>query len=114
VSDDLEGEQPNFDIGSLLKQAQELQGKLKRMQEQAGDKVVESSSGGGMVRAVVDGLMRLRKIEIDPALLAANDKAMLEDLIVAAINDGLRRAQEIVGSEINQINPFAMLKNPGA
>ncbi len=64
------------------------------MQEEAAAKTVEAQAGGGMVKVVVDGSMRVRKIEIDPALLAANDRAMLQDLIVVAINDGLRRAQE--------------------
>ncbi len=100
-------------LAGLFKQAQELQGRFKRMQEEAGEKTVEASAGGGMVRVVVDGLMRVRKLEIDPVLIAANDQAMLQDLIVAAINDGLRRAQELVTSEIGKLNPFANLKIPG-
>jgi DNA-binding YbaB/EbfC family protein len=100
-------------LAGLFKQAQELQGRFKRMQEEAGEKTVEASAGGGMVRVVVDGLMRVRKLEIDPALIAANDQTMLQDLIVAAINDGLRRAKELVTNEIGKLSPFANLKIPG-
>ena len=103
-------------IGSLtglFKQAQELQGRFQRMQQEAGEKTVEASAGGGMVRVVVDGLMRVRKLEIDPALITANDQPMLQDLIVAAINDGLRRAQELVSNQLGKLNPFGNLKIPG-
>ena len=64
-------------------------GKTQAGAGRGGEKTVEANSGGGMVRAVVDGSMRVRRIDIDPSLLAANDKAMIEDLIVVAVNDGL-------------------------
>ena len=87
-----------FDFSAMLRQAQALQEKLKQLQIEAGEKTVEAQSGGGMVRVVVDGAMRVRKIEIDPSIAAADDKAMMEDLIVVAVNDGLRRAQELVAA----------------
>jgi hypothetical protein len=65
-----------------------------------------------MVRVVVDGAMRVRKIEIDPSIAAANDKAMMEDLIVVAINDGLRRAQELVAEEMGKLGPMAGMNLP--
>jgi DNA-binding YbaB/EbfC family protein len=98
-------------LAGIFKQAQELQSRFKRLQEEAGEKTVEASAGGGMVRVVVDGLMRVRKLEIDPALV--NDLPMLQDLVVAAVNDGLRRAQELVSGELGKLNPFANLKLPG-
>ena len=113
MSDDFEDEKSNFNLAGLFKQAQELQGRFQQMQEEAGQKTVEASSGGGMVRVVVDGLMRVRTLEIDPALMAANDRAMLQDLVLAAINDGLRRAQELVAGELGKLNPLANLKLPG-
>lgn len=113
MSDQFEDDKTNFNLAGLFKQAQELQGRFKRMQEEAGEKTVEASSGGGMVRVVVDGLMRVRKLEIDPALLAGNDRAMLQDLVLAAINDGLRRAQELVAGELGKLNPLANMKPPG-
>ena len=78
--------QPN--LSTLLQQAQALQEKLKQLQEDAANKTVEAQSGGGMVRVTVDGSMQVRRIQIDPSLLASNDKAMLEDLITVAVNEG--------------------------
>jgi len=102
-----------FDLGALMKQAQALQQKVKEAQEHAAAQIVKADAGGGMVRASVDGAMQVRKIEIDPALLAANDKAMLEDLIVVAVNLALKRAQELVAREMGKVNPLAGLKIPG-
>lgn len=101
-----------FDFSAMLQQAQALQEKLKQIQVEAAEKTVEAQSGGGMVRVVVDGAMRVRKIEIDPAIAAANDKAMMEDLIVVAINDGLRRAQELVAQEMGRLGPLAGMSLP--
>ncbi len=109
MSDDFD-EKTAAGLAGLFRQAQELQSRFKKLQEEAGEKTVEASSGGGMVRVVVDGLMRVRKLEIDPALV--NDLPMLQDLVVAAINDGLRRAQELVSGELGKLNPFANLKFP--
>ncbi len=103
----------DLDLSNLLRQAQALQEKFKEMQEAAAAKTVEAQSGGGMVRVTVDGAMRLRRVEIDPALLASNDKAMLEDLLVVAVNDGLRRAQELVAQEMGKLGPLGGLKIPG-
>jgi DNA-binding YbaB/EbfC family protein len=96
-----------------MRQAQALQEKFKEMQEAAAAKTVDAQSGGGMVRVTVDGALQLRRVEIDPALLASNDKAMLEDLLVVAINDGLRRAQELVAQEMSKLGPLGGLKIPG-
>jgi len=104
----------NFDLSALMQQAQALQGRLKQMQDEAAAKTVEAQAGGGMVKVVADGSMRLRKIEIDPALLAANDRAMIQDLLVVAINDALRRAQDLVTTEMGRLaGPLAGLKLPG-
>ena len=103
----------DLDLSTLMQQAQALQEKFKEMQEAAAAKTVEAQSGGGMVRVTVDGAMRLRRVEIDPALLASNDKAMLEDLLVVAVNDGLRRAQELVAQEMGKLGPLGGLKIPG-
>jgi nucleoid-associated protein EbfC len=107
-----------FDLSFLMQQAQNLQTKLKQMQEEVAAKTVEAQAGGGMVKVVVDGSMRVRKIEIDPTFLAANDRPMLQDLIVVAVNDGLRRAQDLATSEMSKLagplGPLAGLKLPGA
>jgi DNA-binding YbaB/EbfC family protein len=104
---------PDFDLSALFRQAQALQEKLKQVQEDAAAKTVEAQAGGGMVHVVVDGAMRVRKVEVDPSLLASGDKAMMEDLIVVAVNDGLRRAQEMVAEEMGKLGPLAGLKLPG-
>ncbi len=104
---------PEFDLSALMQQAQAMQEKLKQLQEEAAAKTVVADAGGGMVRATADGAMRLRKIEIDPALIAANDKAMLEDLIVVAVNEALSRAQALMAQELGKASPFPGLKLPG-
>ena len=103
-----------FDFSSLLQQAQAMQEKFKQMQEEVGAKTVEAEAGGGMVRVVADGSMRLRNVQIEQALVAANDKEMLQDLIVVAVNDALRRAQELFTQEVSKLSPFgAALNLPG-
>jgi DNA-binding YbaB/EbfC family protein len=89
-------------LSALLQQAQALQGKLKQMQEEAAAKLVVGNSGGGMVKATVDGSMRVRRIEIDPVLLASNDRPMLEDLIMVAVNDGLNQAQNMMAEAMGK------------
>jgi nucleoid-associated protein EbfC len=101
----------DLDLSALFKQAQALQDKLKQMQEAAAAKTVEADAGGGMVRVVVDGSLQIRKLEIEPVLLS--DKQMLQDLVVVAVNDGLRRAQEMVAQEVGKLSPFDGLKIPG-
>ncbi len=102
-----------FNLAELMQQAQALQEKLKGMQEEAASKTVEAESGGGMVRVIADGSMRIRRITIDPALIGANDQPMLEDLIVVAVNDALARARDLVAQEMGKIGPLGGLKIPG-
>ena len=102
-----------MDLAALMQQAQALQAKMQEMQEQAAAKTVEAQSGGGMVRVVVDGTMRVRKIEIDPSIVAANDKSMLEDLIQVAVNDGMARAQQLLADEMGKLGPLGNIKLPG-
>jgi DNA-binding YbaB/EbfC family protein len=102
-----------IDLTSLMRQAQELQARMKEMQETASSRTVEAQSGGGMVRVIVDGSLRVRKIEIDAAIVAANDKSMLEDLILVAINDGMARAQKMLADEMGKLGPLNGLQIPG-
>ncbi len=103
-----------FDLSSLLQQAQAMQEKFKQMQEEIAAKTVQAEAGGGMVRVTADGSMRLRSVEIEPTLLAANDKDMLQDLIIVAVNDALRRAQDLFSSEMSKLSPFGGALNiPG-
>ena len=102
-----------MDLSSLMQQAQALQTRMQEMQEQAAAKTVDAQSGGGMVRVIVDGSIRVRKIELDAGIVAANDKSMLEDLIVVAINDGIARAQKMLADEMGKLGPLGGLKIPG-
>ncbi len=102
-----------IDLSALMQQAQALQLRMKEMQESAAARTVEAQSGGGMVRVVVDGSLRLRKIEIDAAIIAANDKSMLEDLILVAVNDGMARAQKMLAEEMGKLGPLQGLQIPG-
>ena len=104
---------PPFDLSNLMKQAQALQEKFKQTQDEVAERTVEAASGGGMIQVVVDGGMRVRSIQIEPALLAANDKDMLQDLIAVAINAGLERAQEMVTQAMSKLAPMGGLNLPG-
>ena len=102
-----------IDLSALMQQAKDLQTRMKEMQEAASLKTVEAQSGGGMVRVVVDGTLRVRKIVIDAAIVAANDKSMLEDLVLVAINDGMARAQKMLADEMGKLGPLSALQIPG-
>jgi len=102
-----------FDLGGLFKQAQELQGRLAAAQQAIGERSVEGSAGGGMVTVRVSGKLELQAVHVDPTLLEAPDREMLQDLIVAAVNDGIRRAQALVAEEMAKVTGGLGLKLPG-
>ena len=97
--------------GNLFKQAQEMQSKLARVQEELARKTVEASSGGGMVRVTVNGQLGLASIKIDPAVINPVEREMLEDLVLAAVNEGLRLAREMAAEEMSKIT--GGMKIPG-
>ncbi len=82
-------------MGNLLKQAQQFQAKLAKLQEELAGRTVEATSGGGMVSVVANGRQEVISIKIDPEVIDREDKEMLQDLILAAANEALRRAQEL-------------------
>ena len=98
-------------LGNIMKQAQELQERLGRVQEEAAAKTVEASAGGGMVTAVVNGRLEVVSLRIDPEVLKGADHDMLQDLIIAAVNQGIRNAQAMVADEMKKIT--GGLKIPG-
>jgi DNA-binding YbaB/EbfC family protein len=103
-----------FDIGGLFRQAQELQEKLATVQQELGGRTVEASAGGGMVTAVVSGKLEVVQVRIDPSLLAAPvDAEMLQDLVVAAVNEGIRAAQRLVADEMGKLTGGLGIKLPG-
>ena len=86
-----------------MQQVKALQDKLARIQEELAGRTVESSAGGGMVTAVVNGRQEVVSIKIEPQVVDPQDVEMLQDLIVAAVNDGLRKAQEMAASEMGKL-----------
>jgi DNA-binding YbaB/EbfC family protein len=86
-----------------MQQVKMLQDKMAKMQEELADKTVESSSGGGMVTAIMNGRQELVGLKIDRQVVDPNDVEMLEDLVVAAINDALRKSQEMAAGEMGKI-----------
>lgn len=87
----------------MIKQAKKMQDQLAKLQEELAGKTVEALSGGGMVRAVVSGRQELVSIAIEPEALEQGDKEMLEDLIVAAVNEGLRRSKELMEEQLSKL-----------
>jgi len=90
-------------MGDLLKQAQEMQGRIAKIQEELGQKTVEGSAGGGMVQVSVNGQFNLTAVKIEPSVVNPEEKGMLEDLITAAVNDGMRKARDMVSTEMSKI-----------
>ena len=90
-------------MGNLLKQAQQLQSKIAKLQEEMASQTVEASAGGGMVVAVANGRQELVSIRIDPEVVAEGDIEMLQDLVVAAANEALRKSQEMVSQEMSKL-----------
>ncbi|MFZ1947755.1 MAG: YbaB/EbfC family nucleoid-associated protein [bacterium] len=90
-------------MGDFLRQAEKLQADLKRAQDELGEKTVEASAGGGMVTVVANGKQEIVSIKIDPEVVSKDDVQMLEDLIVAAVNEARSRAQELMVSELGKI-----------
>ncbi|HZS40947.1 MAG TPA: YbaB/EbfC family nucleoid-associated protein [Polyangia bacterium] len=92
-----------FDINAMMQQAQRMQQEMLKAQEEAKQKTVEASSGGGMVTVVISGGLEVRSIKIDPAAIDPKDRTMLEDLIVAALNQGLQKAQELQAESMRAV-----------
>jgi nucleoid-associated protein EbfC len=86
-----------------MQQVKALQDKMARMQEELSDKTVEATSGGGMVSVVVNGRQEIVSLNIDPQVVDPGDVDMLQDLIVAAVNDGIRRSQEMAAAEMGKL-----------
>ena len=88
---------------NLLKQAQQMQARMAKMQEKLESEVVEASSGGGMVKVVVTGKMKIISITVSPDVVDSDDIEMLQDLIVAAVNEGLIKAQEVASDRMRSL-----------
>ncbi|MDO4681965.1 MAG: YbaB/EbfC family nucleoid-associated protein [Lautropia sp.] len=89
-------------LAGLMKQAQQMQDNMKKAQASLGEIEVEGQSGAGLVKVVMTARNDVRRIAIDPSLLA-DDKDMLEDLVVAAVNDALRRAEQTAQEKMSAV-----------
>ena len=90
-------------MNALMKQAQQMQAEMMEAQEKLKDEVVEASAGGGMVKVKMSGDLRLREIAIDPEAIDPEDAEMLQDMVLAAVNEALRAAQELASSKMGGI-----------
>lgn len=95
----------------MMQQVQKMQAEMARLQEEVGRRTVEASSGGGAVTAVVTGRQELVELRIKPEVVDPEDVEMLQDLIIAAVNEGIRKSQEMVASEMQKVT--GGLKLPG-
>ena len=90
-------------MGKMMKQAQQLQSKMLKLQEELAEKTIETTSGGGMVKVVANGKQQVVSIQIEKEAVDPDDLEMLQDLILAAINDALIKSQEMVSGEMSKL-----------
>jgi DNA-binding YbaB/EbfC family protein len=98
-------------LGNMMKQAQQLQSKMLEMQEELGNKTVTVQVGGGMVEVVANGRQEVLSLRLDPEVVNPDDTDMLQDLILAAVNDALNRSREMVSDEMAKLT--GGMKIPG-
>jgi DNA-binding YbaB/EbfC family protein len=90
-------------LGNIMKQAQLMQQKMERMQQELQNRQVEASAGGGMVTATVNGQQQLLSLKIEPSVVDPEDIEMLQDLILAAVNQAIKKSQEMMQEEMGKI-----------
>ena len=90
-------------MGNMMKQAQKLQSRMLKLQEELALKTVEASAGGGMVKVVANGSQQIVAIRIEREVIDPEDAEMLQDLVLAAVNDAIKKSQEMVSAEMGQI-----------
>ncbi len=98
-------------FGNMMKEAQKLQAQMAALQEEVGKKKVEATAGGGMVTVEANGKQELTTVKIDPEVVNRDDVQMLEDLVLAACNEALRKSRELVQQELGKLT--GGLKIPG-
>jgi DNA-binding YbaB/EbfC family protein len=91
------------DLGAMMKQVQQMQGEMLKAQEALKEESVEASAGGGMVKVKMSGDLRLLSLEISPDAVDPEDAEMLQDMVLAAVNEALRSAQELASAKMGGI-----------
>jgi DNA-binding YbaB/EbfC family protein len=97
-------------FGDMMKQAQRLQKQMLETQEQVAQRTVEGSSGGGMVKVVVNGRQEIQSVKIDPEAVDPQDVELLEDLVMAAVNNALDNSRQMMEEEMGKIIPPSLGK----
>ncbi len=100
-------------FGNMMKQIKLMQQKMQKIQEELAEKQVEGSAGGGMVTAIVNGKQELLEIKIDKEVVDPDDVEMLQDLIVAAVNQALKKSQEMMNEEMAKLTGGLGINIPG-
>ena len=90
-------------LGNIMKQAQLMQQKMARMQEEIAAREVEASAGGGMVTAVVNGRQQVLSLAIEKSVVDPDDVEMLQDLVLAAVNEAIKKSQEMMQQEMSKV-----------
>lgn len=90
-------------MGGLMKQAQKMQDRILKVQEEMAEKTIEASAGGGMVTVIANGRQEIVSIKVEKEVVAPEDVEMLEDLILAAVNDALKKSQQMMAEEMQKI-----------
>ncbi|MCU0539176.1 MAG: YbaB/EbfC family nucleoid-associated protein [Desulfobacterales bacterium] len=98
-------------MGNMMKQAQQLQARMLKMQEELAGRTVEATAGGGMIRVAANGRQQITSVRIEKEVVNPEDTEMLQDLILAAVNEALAKSQEMVSSEMGKLT--GGLKIPG-
>ena len=93
----------NGGMGKMMKQLQKMQADMAKMQEELGQRVVSAASGGGAVKVEMSGQKELVSVQIDPEVLQEENREMLEDLILAAVNESLKMVDEMFASEMKKL-----------
>jgi len=90
-------------MGNMMKQAQKLQAKMMKLQEELAEKTVDAAAGGGMVKVVANGKQQIISITIEKEVVDPEDVEMLQDLVTAAVNDALTKSQEMVSGQMSKL-----------
>lgn len=99
---------PGMNAGKYGKQFEDMQKKLQRLEEDLKERIVEATSGGGMVKVKVNGVEEIVDIKIEPDVINRDDKGMLEDLVLAAVNEGVKKAKKLREGELARITGMMM------
>lgn len=104
-------QQPN--MNQMMQQVQQMQAEMMKAQEELKDEVVEASAGGGMVRVKITGDLELREIVIDPQAVDPEDVEVLQDMVLASVNEAIRSAQERASTKMSSVSGLGGLGGPG-